>query len=75
MLRLIRNDECGGVDAQHLLVNGTPDQVIKKVLELCLIFPMGLVISPSHEVILPDMPPRNIEAMLAAIKHGKPRVS
>jgi uroporphyrinogen decarboxylase len=55
-------------------VNGTPDQVIKKVLKLRLIFPMGLGISPSHEVILPDIPPRNIEAMLAAIKHGKPRV-
>jgi uroporphyrinogen decarboxylase len=58
-----------------LLGNGIPDQVIKKGLELRLIFPMGLVISPSYEAIFPDIPPRNIEAMLAAIKHGKPRVS
>ncbi len=63
---------CGGVDHQQLLVNGTPDQVIKKVLELRRIFPTGLVISPSHEAILPDIPPRNIEAMLAAAKRGKP---
>ena len=63
---------CGGVDHQHLLVNGKPDDVIKKVLELRRIFPTGLVISPSHEAIVPDIPPRNIEAMLAAVKRGKP---
>ena len=58
---------CGGVDAQELLVNGTPDQVSKKVLELKSIFPTGLVISPSHEAILPDISPDNIEAIKNAI--------
>ena len=38
---------CGGVDAQNLLVNGTPKQVRQKVLELKRIFPTGLIISPS----------------------------
>ena len=59
---------CGGVDAQHLLVNGTPSQVRDKVLELKTIFPTGLIISPSHEAILPDIAPANIEALFGAVK-------
>ncbi|VGO19193.1 uroporphyrinogen decarboxylase family protein [Pontiella sulfatireligans] len=59
---------CGGVDAQHLLVNGSPEEVEAKVKELREIFPTGLIISPSHEAILPDIPPANIEAMLRAAK-------
>lgn len=58
---------CGGVDAQHLLVNGKPEQVAAKVHELKQLFPTGLIISPSHEAILPDIPPANIEAMFNAI--------
>lgn len=57
---------CGGVDTQDLLVNGTPAQVEKKVRELREIFPTGLIVSPSHEAILPDVPPANIQAMFAA---------
>ncbi|MBY8985806.1 MAG: methyltransferase [Candidatus Lokiarchaeota archaeon] len=60
---------CGGVDAQELLVFGTPDQVKEKVIELKKIFPTGLIISPSHEAILPDIPPENIEALFQAVKN------
>ncbi len=59
---------CGGIDAQNLLVNGSPRDVIQKVKELKEIFPTGLVFSPSHEAILPDIPPANIEALFMAIK-------
>lgn len=59
---------CGGVDAQHLLVNGTPEEIMKKVEELKCIFPTGLIISPSHEAILPDVPPENIMAICKAMK-------
>lgn len=58
---------CGGVDQQHLLVNGTPDEVKTKVNELKELFPTGMVISPSHEAILPDTKPENIEALFAAL--------
>jgi uroporphyrinogen decarboxylase len=58
---------CGGVDAQHLLVNGTPDMIKQKVDELRRIFPTGLIISPSHEAILPDIPPVNIEYLFKDI--------
>lgn len=57
---------CGGVDTQDLLVNGTPEDVRNKVKELREIFPTGLIISPSHEAILPDVPPRNIRALFEA---------
>jgi uroporphyrinogen decarboxylase len=53
----------GGVDAQNLLVKGNQEEVREKVKELKSIFPTGLVISPSHEAILPDIPPANIEAL------------
>ena len=59
---------CGGVDAQNLLVNGAPEEVRAKVRELKETFPTGLVISPSHEAILPDIPPANVEALFDAVK-------
>lgn len=58
---------CGGVDAQNLLVHGTPEEVARRVRELAALFPTGLVISPSHEAILPDIPPANIEAFFDAM--------
>lgn len=59
---------CGGVDHQNLLVNGTPDQVRARVYQLRELFPTGLIISPSHEAILPDIPPANIQALLEAAR-------
>lgn len=59
---------CGGVDAQYLLVNGSPEQVYDRVIELKKLFPTGLIISPSHEAILPDIPPANVEAMFKAVR-------
>ena len=57
---------CGGVDTQDLLVNGSTDDVKAKVMELRDIFPTGLTISPSHEAIMPDVPPENIRALFDA---------
>lgn len=57
---------CGGVDAQNLLVQGSAEEVAAKVEELRNIFPTGLIISPSHEAILADIPPANIESLFAA---------
>ena len=58
----------GGVDHQYLLVSGSPDEVRERVRELKKLFPTGLVFSPSHEAILPDINPANIEAMFDAVK-------
>ncbi len=57
---------CGGVDIQDLLPCGTPEEVKSAVMELRDIFPTGLIISPSQGVILDDVPPINIQAMLEA---------
>jgi uroporphyrinogen decarboxylase len=54
---------CGGVDTQHLLVRGAPEDVKNKIRELRKLFPTGLIISPSHEAIQDDVPPKNIRAL------------
>ena len=61
---------CGGVDAQNLLVHGTPEAVRRRVYELKRLFPTGLIISPSHEAILPDIAPENIAALFAAVREA-----
>jgi len=64
---------CGGVDVQSLLVKGTPEEVRAGIRELMEIFPTGCIISPSHEAILPDVPPENIEAMFDEVARCIPR--
>jgi len=61
---------CGGLDTQVLLSNGTPQQVREEVFRLRKIFPTGLIISPSHEALLPDVSPANVAAMFEAA-HSK----
>jgi len=57
----------GGIDTQDLLVNGTPADVEREVRRVArLLGP--LVISPSHEALLPDVPPENVAAMARAAK-------
>jgi uroporphyrinogen decarboxylase len=56
----------GGVDTQHLLVNGTPQDVQREVRRLRGVLGPRLIVSPSHEALLPDVPPENIRAMAEA---------
>lgn len=58
---------CGGVDTQDLLVNGSPEDVRADVQRLKKLFPTGLIISPSHEAIMDDIPPKNIRALFEAV--------
>ena len=53
----------GGVDTQELLPFGTPQQVKDEVRRLKDIFGTGWVVSPSHEALLPNVPPENLLAM------------
>ena len=59
---------CGGVDVQQLLVHGSPAEVRDRVRALKALFPTGLIISPSHEAILPDIAPANLAAMFEAAR-------
>ncbi len=54
---------CGGVDTQKLLVHASEEEVRRRVRELRSLFPTGLIISPSHEAIMNDIPPANIKAL------------
>ena len=56
----------GGIDAQGLLPHGTPKDVRDEVFRVRDILGPNLIVSPSHEAILPDVPPENIAALAKA---------
>jgi len=56
----------GGVDTQLLLSGATPREVRDEVRRLKGLFGPNFVVSPSHESILPNVPPENILAMAEA---------
>jgi len=56
----------GGIDAQSFLVNATPEQIEEEVLRVRDILGPNIVISPSHEEILPNVPAANMLAMSRA---------
>lgn len=56
----------GGVDAQGLLPTGTPQQVKDEVRRVRDLLGPHVIISPSHEAVLPDVPPANIAALAEA---------
>lgn len=57
----------GGIDTQDLLVNGNPDEVKRDVHRVKKLLGPRLVVSPSHEALLPNVPPANLEAMAEAV--------
>ncbi len=56
----------GGIDTQDLLVNSTPEQVKEDVRRVKRLLGPCLIVSPSHEAVLPNVPPENIAAMAEA---------
>ena len=56
----------GGVDTQQLLTFGTPQQVRDEVHRLRDLFGPSFIVSPSHEALLPNVSPENLEAMAEA---------
>lgn len=56
----------GGIDTQDLLVNGTPAEVKADVRRVREVLGPRLIISPSHEALLPNVPPANVAAMAEA---------
>ncbi|HEY8666996.1 MAG TPA: uroporphyrinogen decarboxylase family protein [Tepidisphaeraceae bacterium] len=60
----------GGVDTQDLLVNGTPQQVKEDVRRIKKLLGPCLIVSPSHEALLPNVPPQNVAAMAEAALEG-----
>lgn len=58
----------GGIDAQGLLPFGTPAQVQDEVRRVHGLLGPNLIVSPSHEELLPNVPPENILAMMEAAR-------
>jgi uroporphyrinogen decarboxylase len=58
----------GGIDMQKLLTHGTPDAIRADVRRVKQILGPNLIVSPSHEAILPNVPPENIEALAQAAR-------
>jgi uroporphyrinogen decarboxylase len=56
----------GGIDTQELLVHATPEQVKDDVRRVKRLLGPRLIVSPSHEAVLPNVPPANIAAMVEA---------
>ena len=56
----------GGIDTQYLLVHGSAEEIKAEVRRLKEILGPCLIISPSHEAILPDVPPENVQALAEA---------
>ncbi len=69
-LKQYKNDLAfvGGIDAQSFFVNSTPDEIAREVDRVRSILGPSIVISPSHERILPNVPAENVLAMARAAK-------
>ena len=58
----------GGIDAQSFLVDASPGQIMDEVKRVKDILGPGIIISPSHEEILPNVPAANVLAMSQAAR-------
>ena len=56
----------GAVDTQRVLNLGSSEEVKAEVRRVKAVLGPHLIVSPSHEAILPDVPPRNVAAMAEA---------
>jgi uroporphyrinogen decarboxylase len=53
----------GGIDTQDMLVNCTPQEIRAEVQRVKSLIGPNLIVSPSHEGVLPNVPPENLAAM------------
>jgi uroporphyrinogen decarboxylase len=60
----------GGIDTQELLVHGSEDDVRNEVRRIREVMGPHLIISPSHEALLPNVPPALLAAMAAEAREG-----
>ncbi|MFA6109748.1 MAG: uroporphyrinogen decarboxylase family protein [Candidatus Latescibacterota bacterium] len=56
----------GGIDTQQLLVHGSPEEVKADVRRVKKVLGPRLIVSPSHEALLPNVSPQNVQAMAEA---------
>ena len=56
----------GGIDTQEVLVHATPEEVKAEVRRVKALLGPRLIVSPSHEALLPNVSPENVLAMAEA---------
>jgi uroporphyrinogen decarboxylase len=56
----------GGVDTQEVLVHATPEEVAVETCRVRDLLGPYVIVSPSHEALLPNVPPENVVAMAEA---------
>jgi uroporphyrinogen decarboxylase len=62
----------GGIDTQQVLTRGSPEEVRAEVQRVKRWLGPNLIVSPSHEALLPNVPPANVAAMAEAAAEGTP---
>jgi uroporphyrinogen decarboxylase len=58
----------GGIDTQDVLPNGSPESVYNEVIRVKNLLGNNIVIGPSHEALLPNVPFENVKAMCDAAR-------
>lgn len=58
----------GGIDTQDILPNGSPEEVYQEVIRVKSLLGNNIVLGPSHEVLMPNVPFENVKAMCEAAK-------
>lgn len=61
----------GGIDTQHLLPEGTPEQIITEVQRVSKLLGPNIIIGPSHEALMPNVPFSNVKAISEAVFNSK----
>ena len=56
----------GGIDTQEILTKPSSAEVKREVRRVKKLLGPNLIVSPSHEALLPDVPPENVAAMAEA---------
>jgi len=64
----------GGVDTQELLPFKTPEDVRQEVCRLKQVFGERLIVSPSHEALLPNVSIENVIAMSEEARNENPEI-
>lgn len=57
----------GGIDTQHILPEASPEEVYADTKRVMGILGPNIVIGPSHEVLMPNVPFQNVKAMSDAV--------
>jgi uroporphyrinogen decarboxylase len=59
----------GGIDTQDILPNGSPEEVYSEVQRVKKLLGNNIILGPSHEVLMPNVPFENVKAMCDAAKN------